>query len=122
MIRYVAALRRRTGTSRLEFETAWLGEHRALARALPQVRRVDFRPGLPIDGLPGAYDGVGFLDFDDQTALRASLASSIAKRLREHTATFADADSAVRLVIEAETAEDQDWPDEPSSQRRSDRS
>lgn len=99
MIRYVAALRRLPGSSVEAFLEAWLGEHRALARALPHVRSVVFQPSVPVPGMELSYDGVGFLDFDSLDDLRASLSSDQALALRAHTATFADAESVVRAVV-----------------------
>lgn len=100
MIRYVAMLRRREGSTLDEFCAAWLGEHRSLALALPLVRRVGFHPTVQGSGPDPEYDGVGFLDFDSLDDLQQSLASAEAKRLREHTGTFADAGRAARAVIE----------------------
>lgn len=102
MIRYVAVLRRRPDTTTREFLDAWLGTHRELATALPGVRRVDFQPVVRTGESEPGYDGVGFLDFDDQAALESSLASPAAQRLRAHTATFADSDATVRLVVDPE--------------------
>jgi uncharacterized protein (TIGR02118 family) len=99
MIRYVAVLTRRPGSSTEEFLTAWLGEHQQLARALPLVRRVEFQPSVEVAGLPTSYDGVGFLEYDSVADLQASLASEQALALRAHTATFADSDAAVRAVV-----------------------
>ncbi|MBI1377322.1 MAG: EthD family reductase [Frankiales bacterium] len=100
MIRYIAVLRRRPGSTTEEFLAAWLGEHRALASALPHVRSVLFQPTANVPGIDQAYDGVGFLDFDSVEDLRRSLASEEALALRAHTATFAEPGSAVRVVVD----------------------
>lgn len=99
MIRYVAVLRRRQGSSVEDFLSAWLDEHQALARALPRVRTVCFQPSVQVPGMESAYDGVGFLDFDSVDDLVSSLASEQALALRAHTATFADPASVVRTVV-----------------------
>lgn len=100
MIRYVAALRRRPGSSVEEFLEAWLGEHQSLAWELPLVRSVVFQPAVVVPGMDQTFDGVGFLDFDSVDDLRSSLSSDQALALRAHTATFADASSAVRAVVD----------------------
>jgi uncharacterized protein (TIGR02118 family) len=100
VIRYVALLRRRAGTTRSEFLDAWLGEHRRLAGALPRVRLVEFTPTISIDGSAPEFDGVGFLEFDSLADLQHSLATPDAAALRIHTATFADSDAAVRSVVD----------------------
>lgn len=102
MIRYVAALRRRSGSSVEEFLESWLGEHQSLAWELPLVRSVVFQPAVDVPGMDQVYDGVGFLDFDSVDDLRSSLSSNQALALRAHTATFADASSAVRAVVDAD--------------------
>jgi len=99
VIRYVAVLTRRPGTTVEDFLSAWLGDHRELAAALPRVRRVEFLPALSVEDVAQGHDGVGFVDFDSLEDLRFSLASDQALRLRAHTATFADAGATVRLVV-----------------------
>ena len=100
MIRYVAVLRRRPGTTVEEFLSAWLIEHQSLARALPHVRDVAFHPAVQMEGMVDSYDGIGHLDFDSVDDLRSSLASEHAATLRAHTATFADTESVVRVVVD----------------------
>jgi uncharacterized protein (TIGR02118 family) len=102
VIRYVAVLRRRAGSSTQEFLDEWMGRHRELAAALPGVRRIEFQPVVTVDGVEPTYDGVGFLDFTDLASLQASLASPEAKRLREHTQTFTDSNATLRLVVQPE--------------------
>jgi hypothetical protein len=99
VIRYVAALRRRPGSSAEQFLEAWLGEHQRLAHALPNVRAVLFQPSVVVPGMDLPYDGVGFLDFDSLDDLQSSLSSEQALALRAHTATFAETESVVRAVV-----------------------
>ena len=99
MIRYVAVLRRRPGSSTEEFLAAWLGEHEPLARTLPHVRGVAFQPAVAVAGMEQEYDGVGVLEFDSIEDLQSSLASEQALALRAHTATFADPASVVRAIV-----------------------
>jgi uncharacterized protein (TIGR02118 family) len=91
-------LLRRAGTlSRAQFLRAWLDEHRALAERLPGLREVRL---LPVAEPPGAgFDGVGLLFFDSRAALDGALASEAAVALRAHTATFAQSDAAIRLLL-----------------------
>ena len=100
MVRYVALLRRRPGTSREEFLQSWLGHHRSLAGQLPGLVRLEFMPTLDDDATDGTFDGMGYLDFPDRRTMDAALASQQAKALRAHTQTFADSGSAVRLVVQ----------------------
>jgi hypothetical protein len=44
-------------------------------------------------------DGVGLLSFASQSDLDRALSSGAARRLRAHTATFADLAAATRLVL-----------------------
>ncbi len=93
---YCVVLKRRAELSRAEFLHAWLGEHRALAVQLPGVVSVVFMPTA--DGTQGA-DGMGLLSFASSADLERALNSEIARRLRAHTATFADSAAATRLVL-----------------------
>jgi hypothetical protein len=45
------------------------------------------------------FDGVGLLFFDSRAALDGALASEAAAALRAHTATFAQSDAAIRLLL-----------------------
>lgn len=100
MIRYVVVLRRRDGVDRAAFLEAWLGEHLTLARALPGVRMVAFHPTVDDEDV---HDGVGYLEFSSEADLRECLMTEEAHRLREHTATFADPESAIRVVVDTTT-------------------
>ncbi|MEI6372247.1 MAG: EthD family reductase [Actinomycetes bacterium] len=97
MIRYVVVLRRRADLTREQFLHVWLTEHLPMARALPGVRAVAFHAAARPDS---DYDGMGTLDFDDLESLEASLVGSGALALRAHTATFADSEGSVRIVVE----------------------
>ena len=99
MIRYVALLKRRSGLSHDQFLDRWLGEHQALALEMPRVRRVQFHPAVIVEGSPQQFDGIGYLDFDSLEDLEMSLASEHALKVRAHTATFADSESVVRVVV-----------------------
>lgn len=115
MIRYVAVLKRRPGTSREEFLTAWLGEHRALASALPHVLRVEFQPSVALDAGEPEFDGVGVLEYASLGLLRESLASDRARALRAHTSTFADSDATVRAVVTVPSPDDMAPPESEAS-------
>lgn len=107
-IHYVALLSRRNGLSLDEFLKAWLGEHAELAAALPLVREVRFMPAISKDAFAGDCDGAGILVYDSIDALETSLKSDQARLLRAHTATFADAASVVRVVVESTSG---GWPE-----------
>lgn len=81
--------------TRAAFLTTWLGEHRALALQLPGVLDAVFMPTAEANEV----DGVGLLSFASSDDLQRALSSDVAQRLRTHTATFADSDAAVRLVL-----------------------
>jgi hypothetical protein len=101
VIRYVVLLRRADGIDRKQFLRDWLGEHQAMARSLPGVLLVAFHPTVDERG---DFDGVGYLDFADAEALASALNTDAARRLRAHTATFADAASAIRVVVDTSTS------------------
>ena len=99
MIRYVVALYRRPGSTREEFQAAW-AEHGELVRHLPGVLAVTLSPAVQEAAInDGDFDGIGFLDFPDVAVMDACLASAQAMAVREHTATFADAQRAQRFVV-----------------------
>jgi hypothetical protein len=94
---YCVVLTRREDRTREEFLNAWLGEHRQLVEALPGLVKAYFLPVTePSERGP---DGIGLLFFRDTTDLSAALASEEAKQLRAHTATFAQSEHAVRLIL-----------------------
>jgi len=93
---YCVVLTRRKGVPREEFLRAWLGEHRELALELPGILEARFMPTVD-EGV--AADGVGLLSFASNEAMRTALDSDVARRLREHTATFADSAAATRLIL-----------------------
>ena len=99
MIRYFVVLRRAAHIDRTAFLHAWLVDHRALAETLPGVREVCFQPTVDPDS---AIDGVGYLGFESIEDLEAALATDVARRLREHTSTFSDEGSTLRIVVDAE--------------------
>lgn len=96
MIRYVVMLARRSDVDRAEFRRRWIEEHGPLAAALPGLVRAELLPAVESDA---PFDGVGILEFADRAALDEALASPAAAELRSHTATFADSDRAIRLVV-----------------------
>ncbi len=98
MIRYIVLLRRCEGVSREEFLRSWLDDHAALAKALPGVQELAFHPCVN----DAEYDGVGYLTFLSESDLEHCLASESARRLRAHTATFADTASIIRTVVDTD--------------------
>jgi len=100
MIRYVVVLCRRSGSTREEFHQAW-AEHGELVRRLPGVLAVTLNPAVEGSSVQrDDFDGIGFLDFPDVPTMEACLASPQARAVREHTATFADAQRAQRFVVQ----------------------
>ena len=67
MIKRVSLVWKRAGLSSAEFRSLWLGEHAALARAIPGAREyvIDFIPDAP----PELPSGIAMLRFDDEAAL-----------------------------------------------------
>ena len=100
MIRYVVLLRRAEGIDREQFLRVWLGEHRTMAQNLPGVLLVSFYPTVARND---DFDGVGYLDFPDAESLENALNTDDARRLRAHTATFADAASTIRVVVDTDS-------------------
>lgn len=98
-VTYVAALRRKAGTSREEFAAAWLGQHRRLARGLPHIESVEFMPVSADAGIDSGFDGVGLLRFASLELLQESLRSERAAELRADTSRFADESSVIRMVL-----------------------
>lgn len=99
MIRYVVVLYRRPGSTREEFQAGW-AEHGELVRRLPGVLAVTLSPSVQEAAInDDDFDGIGFLDFPDVATMDACLASAQARAVREHTATFADAQRAQRFVV-----------------------
>lgn len=96
MIRYVVVLPRRVDISAAEFRRRWIDEHGPLAASLPGLIRGELLPSVDPDA---GYGGVGILYFEDVESLDRALASDEARRLRDHTATFADSDDAIRVVV-----------------------
>jgi len=100
---YCVVMKRRPDLTRAEFLRVWLGEHRAMALKLPGVISANFMPTAADDD---RADGVGILSFASEAALKKALGSEVARRLRAHTATFADSAAATRLVLcDAENVE-----------------
>jgi hypothetical protein len=98
VIRYTVLLRRADGVDRERFLHMWLGEHQAMAWRQPGVLHVAFHPTVAEQG---DFDGIGQLDFVDEAALNDALSTDAARRLRAHTATFADLESIIRVVVDA---------------------
>jgi hypothetical protein len=94
---YCVVLARRDDTSREDFLRIWLGDHRRLIGEVPGLARAELLPVA--DPVPGGPDGVGLLYFATGSELAAALASPAARRLREHTATFAKSAEATRLLL-----------------------
>jgi uncharacterized protein (TIGR02118 family) len=99
MLYYIVDLTRRADVSQDEFERRWLDEHLSLARRLPGVVSAAFYPvAEPADSDGVRPAGVGILAFRSRDDIEVALRSEEAAALRRHTATFADADSARRLI------------------------
>jgi uncharacterized protein (TIGR02118 family) len=93
---YCVLLRRSGGVSRTQFLRRWLDEHRKLAEQLPGLDGVRL---LPVEEPADGFDGVGLLFFASRKAMESALASPAAARLRSHTATFADSDASIRMLL-----------------------
>lgn len=98
MIHYVVMLYRRPELSQEQFESAWIGEHLQLARALPGLVAAEFLPRAQTGHGDTGPHGVGRLIFESVQSLEFALGTPAAAELREHTATFADSDAAIRMI------------------------
>jgi uncharacterized protein (TIGR02118 family) len=87
MQRVVIYLKRRTDLVQPVFFDWWLGQHRALAKQLPGLRR--YTISLAADAQDGPFDGMAELWFDDLAAADAAFASPAGQAAR------ADADAHV---------------------------
>jgi len=101
MIRYCVVLVRKEELTHEEFRRFWRDEHLPLVLGLPGLVKAELLPTVDQDS---GYDGVGLLYFHTHDDLTSALQSDQAKRVREHTGTFADSLSAVRLVVEDDWA------------------
>jgi hypothetical protein len=93
---YCVLLRRSGSVSRAEFLRCWLDEHQKLAERLPGLDGVRL---LPVEEPADGFDGVGLLFFASRDAMDSALGSEAAARLRSHTATFADSEAAIRMLL-----------------------
>lgn len=92
MVKVMVGLVRRADMSREQFEQWWLGQHAALARLIPNVRRIRFN--LMAEG---PFDGIAELWFDTQDAMVAGYASPAGERAAADS--LANAQSRVRMPV-----------------------
>ena len=94
MIKTIALLTRKPGTSHEEFLRRWEHEHAPLAHGVPGLRRYvlsmvrsqPVRADIERHGIE--VDGIAELWFDDEAALRAASESPQMQKLRAHGATM----------------------------------
>jgi uncharacterized protein (TIGR02118 family) len=99
LLYYIVDLTRRADVSHDEFERLWLREHLPMARDLPGLVSAAFYPVAdPGDSDGDRPSGVGVLGFRTRADLDRALTSPEGAALRRHTALFADADGARRLI------------------------
>jgi hypothetical protein len=91
-------LSRRADVSRERFLENWLGEHRRLIGELPGL--LEARQFPTADPETAGCDGIGLLVFANAEDRERALGSEAARRLRAHTATFADSDGARRMLLD----------------------
>lgn len=97
MIDYVVLLNRREDMPSARFEAEWLGRHAGMVRQLPGVRGGRLEPTIDVTGYPPPFTGIGTLQFDTVEAALAAFQSPQGAQIREHTASFAEVSSIIRL-------------------------
>lgn len=101
MVKYVVLLKRRPELDRETFRRLWQEEHLPLIRTLPGLRQVELNLATEAANYPPPYDGVGILWFDSVDAALAAFQSPQGQTVRQHTPTFADTSSVIRMFAEA---------------------
>lgn len=98
MIKMVDLLVRRDGYTHEEFVERWQGEHAAIAKDLPGLRR--YGTSVPTDPERADFDGVLELYFDDQAALNEAFASEVGEAVQADAAEFIDVQTGPRLIVD----------------------
>lgn len=103
MLKVMTYFRRRDGLDVGAMQAHWRGDHAALARRLPGLRR--YIQAHPLPGGygradPPLYDGMSSAWFDDEDALRAALTSPAYAALAADEAAFTAPGSLGRLRME----------------------
>ena len=103
MIKLVALLKRKPGTSVEDFRQRWLYDHTKLSSKLPdcleyRINLVDTYDGTDADEAP--FDGTAELWWEDRAAMEASFASHEAKVAGEDADSFCG--ERVHLYCESE--------------------
>jgi uncharacterized protein (TIGR02118 family) len=118
MVKLIALLKRKPGTSREEFAKRWLHEHTKLSAKIPAVRgyRINIAAGRQPEGTGDEpiYDGTAEMWWDSVEDMEAAFASDIGK------AAGADADefAAVRIHIYTEEHDIVPGPEKRVARRR----
>jgi len=81
MFKAMILLKRKDGSTREEFASWWLKQHRPLAEQLPGVRRAIFN--LATQDTADTYDGISELWFDTEAGFEAAYASEVGLRVAE---------------------------------------
>lgn len=98
MIKMVDFLVRKDGYSHAEFAERWQGEHAAIAKDLPGLRK--YTTSVPTNPNAVEYDGVLELYFDDTAALDEAFESEIGQKVQADAAEFIDLEAGPTLVVD----------------------
>ena len=98
MIKMVDFLVRADEYSHEEFAERWEGEHAAIAKDLPGLRK--YTTAVPTNPDAVEYDGVLELYFDDMAALNEAFESGIGQDVQADAAEFIDLEAGPTLVVD----------------------
>lgn len=90
MIKMVATLRRKEGTSADEFVRGWCEEFPSYVRRIAGVRRYVQNVAWQLDRRDWPYDGVAELWFDDVAAVKAAFETEDGKAAAEQELRFVE--------------------------------
>ena len=99
MVKMLTFVKRRAGLERQEFLDYWRGEHTALIKQLPGLRRHCNNVSLVIGGREPRIDLVGEAWFDDPEPLLAAYAAPAGQALAESLARVADAEQTQSVMV-----------------------
>jgi uncharacterized protein (TIGR02118 family) len=98
MITVVDVLVRADDYTHEEFVDRWRGEHAAIARELPGLKR--YSTSVPTEPDDADYDGVLNLTFESVDAMNEAFASDIGSAVMDDAAEFIDIGAGPRMVVE----------------------
>ncbi|MFC3478897.1 EthD family reductase [Halobacterium litoreum] len=98
MVKMVQLLVKRDDYTHEEFVQRWRGEHAAMAKDLPNLRK--YVTAVPNDPERSSHDGVVELYFEDMGALAEAFDSEIGEAVQADAAEFADMDAGETLYVE----------------------